>query len=345
MTKKIIAILKNQGIEVDSAQLDLICEMNNSISLQNKSENRFLDMESGKKGFYIWGSVGRGKTLIAKSFFNCLKEKKISFHYIDFINKIHEELSNLSKKNNPLDLIAKSLSQKYKIIFIDEFQVEDITDAMIIGNLINKLLESNTTLYMTSNAHPDDLYKNGLQRQIFIKNMKIMQKSLNVYKLEGETDYRIKNIMNINQTNINKVFNDENIILLLEENFTRDINKEKKFRVNSKYFSCKATSDDFLWISFSDFFSEANGSKDYIKISENKNWIFLSDFKNCNDDSSDIIRRFISFIDICYRDRTKVKFFENDVTLQNIYKGDKLKILWDRCCSRIHEMQTLNYLS
>ena len=334
--EEIVDNLKDQNIEIDSAQIDLINKM--SAALKKECD------KSNKKGFYVWGEVGRGKTLVMKSFFDTLKVSKISFHYIDFIQNIHNELSKLANEENPLDLIAKALSKKYKIIFIDEFQVEDITDAMIIGNLLNHLIKFNVILYLTSNAHPDDLYKNGLQRQVFIKNMKIMQESLNIYNLNGLIDYRARNIIDSNKENPDTVYSDKNIISLLENNFIYKINKENKFKINSKYFSCKASSKDFLWISFVEFFKEPNGSKDYIEISKNIEWIFLSDFVYCNDDSSDIIRRFISFIDICYRDKTKIKFFENQSVLRNLYTGEKLEILWNRCCSRLHEMQTSDYL-
>jgi len=117
------------------------------------------------------------------------------------MQNIHNELSVMSGKSDPLDLIAKSLSKKYKIIFIDEFQVEDVADAMIIGNLLNQLIQLDVVLYITSNAHPDDLYKDGLQRQKFIDAMKAMQKQFNIYKLDGMIDYRSRNIANVNQEN------------------------------------------------------------------------------------------------------------------------------------------------
>tara|TARA_B100001057_G_scaffold69602_1_gene63400 strand:+ start:1103 stop:2119 length:1017 start_codon:yes stop_codon:yes gene_type:complete len=336
MIQEIVDNLKDHNIEIDSAQIDLVNKMSAALNKEHDKSN--------KKGFYVWGDVGRGKTLVMKSFFDTLKVSKISFHYIDFMQNVHNELTKVTNKKNPLDLIAKTLSKKYKIIFIDEFQVEDITDAMIIGNLLNYLIKLNVTLYLTSNAHPDDLYKNGLQRQVFIKNMKIMQESLNIYKLNGLIDYRARNIINSHIENPNMVYGDKNIISLLEDNFIYKINKENKFKINSKYFSCKAFSNDFLWISFIEFFKEPNGAKDYIEISKNIEWIFLSDFKRCNDDSSDIVRRFISFIDICYKDKTKIKFFENESVLKDLYTGEKLEVLWNRCCSRLHEMQTSDYL-
>jgi cell division protein ZapE len=250
MIDYIIKKLKKRGIELDSAQLYLIHELVESIQ-PDKDLNNKLDGKSTKKSFYVWGDVGRGKTLITKSFFNLLTERKASFHYMEFMQSIHEQLSNLPGKKNPLNIIARDLSKRCKVIFIDDFQVEDITDAMIIGNLLNQLTALNTTLYLTSNTHPDDLYKDGLQREIFINEIEIMKKSLNIYKIEGLIDYRSRNILNLNNSS-EHIHDDENIKSFLENNF-ENLNFNKEYYVNSRAFSCKATSSDFLWISFSDF--------------------------------------------------------------------------------------------
>jgi len=262
---------------------------------------------------------------------------------MEFMQSIHEQLSNLPGKKNPLNIIARDLSKRCKVIFIDEFQVEDITDAMIIGNLLNQLTALNTTLYLTSNTHPDDLYKDGLQREIFINEIEIMKKSLNIYKIKGLIDYRSRNILNLNNSS-EHIHDDENIISFLENNF-ENLNFNKEYYVNSRAFSCKATSSDFLWISFSDFFREPGGDKEYIEISKKTEWIFINDFIACNDDSADLIRRFISFIDICYRNKMKIKFFFNNYSCNDLYTGDKLKDLWKRCQSRLNEMQGMHYLT
>ena len=344
MIQNIIDNLKNQGIEIDLAQSNLIQEMIEAIPQDKSFISKFKKSKLDKTSFYIWGEVGRGKTLITKSFIDQLNKNKAIFHYIDFIQNIHNELANLSGKSDPLNFIAKSLSKKYQIIFIDEFQIEDVADAMIIGNLLNQLIQLDVILYITSNAHPNDLYKDGLQRQKFIDAMKILQKKLNVHKLDGIIDYRTRNIVNLNQGNPSQIFGDKDILLFIEANFENKNFAQKTFNINSREFTCKAVSSEFLWISFSDFFSEPNGSKDYIEISKNVEWIFLNDFKYCDDNAADIIRRFISFIDICYRDKTKIKFFFNDFDHEKLYVGKKLEILWDRCQSRLNEMQTSEYL-
>ena len=177
MIQNIIDELKNQGIELDAVQLELLNYLNDSF----KKNSNFLANFTKKninKSFYIWGDVGRGKTLIANEFIKNIELEKGVFHYIDFMQNIHESLSKLSGKKNPIDEIAKSLNRKYEIIFIDEFQVEDVADAMIIGNLLNQLIQYGMLIFLTSNAHPDNLYKNGLQRQKFMNSMSTIKNSL-----------------------------------------------------------------------------------------------------------------------------------------------------------------------
>ena len=343
--KNIIDNLKNQGANPDKSQINLINELCN-LNIRRKFPFYKLLFNDGPSGIYIWGDVGRGKTLVTKAYLDELNRDDIkSFHYIDLMSFIHDELNINSGIKNPLLKVSKSLTKNISIIFIDEFQVEDVADAMIVGKLLKYLNEFNLTLYLTSNAHPSDLYKDGLQRKQFIDDMNIISQSFNVFELNGEIDYRARNIVNTESVNSKKSYTDDEIKEIIDRNFYNKDYSKNKFSINSREFSCKAFSNDFLWLSFERFFNEPNGAEDYIEISKKTEWIFLNDFKSCDDDSADIIRRFISFIDICYRDETKIKFFFDNCSHQNLYTGQKLKILWDRCHSRLSEMRTPEYLS
>ena len=175
--------LKKNDIEIDPIQSQLIKEMCN---YENKDKSFFSKFKKDKleiKSFYVWGDVGRGKTLITNTFLSLLKYKIASYHYIDFMEYIHSELTAMNSMEKPLNYVAKSISQKYKIIFIDEFQVEDITDAMLVGDLINQLIRLGVIFYLTSNSHPDELYKDGLQRDKFIADMAVIHQHFNIFNL------------------------------------------------------------------------------------------------------------------------------------------------------------------
>ncbi|MFQ3339795.1 MAG: cell division protein ZapE [Gammaproteobacteria bacterium] len=345
MLQNIINDLKNQGIEADHAQLNLI---KNIVGVQAKKKSVLdsLRRKIAKNSFYTWGAVGRGKTILSETILKNIGTGKdfISFHYIDFMHMAHLELSKLSGTKDPLNKIAKSLSCDYKMIFIDEFQVEDVADAMIIGNLLNQVIKNGSQLFLTSNAHPDDLYKDGLQRQKFMKSMAGIKDSLNIYELKGLVDYRARNIFKYINNPDNSPYKNEDILELIKSNFKNYELSTNILEINSRKFRCKSRSEDFLWISFNDFFNQSTGSKDFIEISKSFEWVFINDFIECDDNHADIIRRFISFIDIIYRENSKVKFFFGNIDYLNIYTGTKLKILWDRCVSRLTEMQTIEYL-
>ena len=342
--KNIIDTLKNQGANPDLSQINLIeklCKMN----ISKKSKFKKMFSKDNLLGTYIWGDVGRGKTFITKTYLKELKRDDIkSFHYIDLMSYIHKQLNKNSGVKNPLSKVSKTLTKDASIIFIDEFQVEDVADAMIIGDLLKLISTHGTKIILTSNAHPDDLYVDGLQRQKFLASIKIFLQNINIHKLEGNIDYRTRNIIKFDKYDSNKIISDEEIFKFIVDNFALDQQKSDKIEINNRKFSCKLVSNNILWIEFSNFFREATGSKDYSYISNKFDWIFISNFKKNDDDSIDIIRRFISFIDITYTNKTKIKFFFNNIAVESIYTGSKIENIWVRCKSRLSEMKTKEYL-
>ena len=339
--QNIIDVLKNQGANPDLPQINLLEKLS---AITNKKRS-FFNTKDDNQGLYIWGDVGRGKTLITQSFLRSIEREDIaSFHYIDFINFIHNELNKHSGLKNPLKKVSKNISKKNNLIFIDEFQVEDVADAMIIGDLLISLIDSGTKIILTSNVHPDGLYKDGLQRQKFLKSINILKEKIEIYELDGGIDYRTKNIIKLDKKDSKVVFSEKKITKIIKENFGVDEFLNNTLTINNRKFSCKIALNNLLWIEFNTFFKEATGAKDYKFICDKFDWIFINNFESFDDDSIDIIRRFISFIDIAYKEKTKVKFFFNDTDISTIYSGTKLDILWKRCASRLSEMKNYDYL-
>ena len=338
--QNIIDKLKNQGLKPNINQIELISKLND-IKIKKR---KIFEPNNSISGIYVWGDVGRGKTLITKEFLNTKSKEKIKdFHYIDFMNFVHLKLNTLSGSKNPLKMLSKSLNKDYDLIFIDEFQVEDVADAMIIGDLLNKIIDGGMKLILTSNAHPNELYKDGLQRQKFIKSMDILKEKILVYKLEGDIDYRTKNFIEVDD-NTKSVYSEEEIDKLIKDNYGSEPINTNYIEIKNRKFECKLAMKNLLWVEYQSFFKQPLGSSDYKYISKNYDWIFINKFSICNDENIDTVRRFISFIDVAYADKTKIKFFFN-IKEQDIYKGNKLDILWKRCHSRLIEMQSFKYLS
>ena len=338
--KNIIKTLKSKDITLDEPQIDFIEIFNKH---KPKKSKLFLGpSKNAPKGFYLWGDVGRGKTLLLNTIFDELDLKKSKFHYIDFMHSIHKDLKELSGKKNPLDLIADKLAAKHELIFIDEFQVEDVADAMLITNLFQRIFKKNIYFLISSNAHPSNLYLDGLQRQKFLSAVDLIIEYLNVYKLEGAKDYRISLISDFDN-NSKDIFNEKKIKDFISSAFKCDEFK-KEVDINKRTFGCNGYSNSFIWFSFNIFFKEASSSKEYIEICRKYDWILINNFVSCDDDEADLIRRFISFIDIAYKENIKVKFFNEGLNPEDIYTGNRFQYLWQRSKSRINEMKSKKYL-
>ena len=147
---------------------------------------------------------------------------------------VHKKLSDFSGNSDPLLMVVKNLSKDYKIIFLDEFQIEDIADAMIIGTLIESLTIKGTRLMITSNSHPDDLYKNGLQRAKFLKTINFINNNFSIHHLLGAEDYRLREIAHFDSS-ANDKNSDINVRDFLQRTFNSEITNKTKFSHTDEY--------------------------------------------------------------------------------------------------------------
>ncbi|EDV18758.1 hypothetical protein TRIADDRAFT_34674, partial [Trichoplax adhaerens] len=162
-----------KGYKEDKNQLKLI-DLLTQFSLQIEKPKTLIDKlfsknSSLKKGVYLWGKVGRGKTLVLNLFFENLQVKnKLKQHFHEFILDCHEKINNLNQQkniDNKVSEIAKEISKKFCILYLDEFQVNNIVDAMLLSRLFTELINNGTFIFLTSNSCPQDIYKNGLKRE------------------------------------------------------------------------------------------------------------------------------------------------------------------------------------
>ncbi|NVK56930.1 MAG: AFG1 family ATPase, partial [Alteromonadaceae bacterium] len=147
------------------------------------------------QGIYFYGGVGRGKTYLVDTFYHCLPfDNKMRVHFHRFMHRVHDELKLLGGKQDPLDIIAAKLAKETRIICFDEFFVSDITDAMILGKLMEALFSHGIVLVATSNIVPDELYRNGLQRARFLPAIALINKHCNVVNVDSGVDYRLRTL-------------------------------------------------------------------------------------------------------------------------------------------------------
>jgi predicted ATPase len=197
--------LLQSNIKLNSAQeeiLTVLANLNNQINDYYSKTGRLLSSVSFKKqellkGIYLYGSFGTGKSMLVDLFFSNLEIKeKYKVHYHGFMLEIHDylnKLKNSSKNKKNADLLkyaAQYIAKQYKVLYIDELQISDIADAMIVGKLFRELLKQKVIILITSNFAPDDLYKDGLQRESFLPFIELMQNNMQVLKMNSSHDYR-----------------------------------------------------------------------------------------------------------------------------------------------------------
>ena len=292
---------------------------------------------------YIHGDVGRGKTFLMDMLFEEINhEKKIRLHFHRFMQNLHKRLKNYEGATDPLKRIVKDLSKKYECLCFDEFYVEDIADAMLLGKFMTELFESDLSFFATSNISPKNLYKGGLQRKLFLPAINAIESACEIYHLDSEIDFRLR-ALEKSGSYFYPAENNKEIIEKIFKEITQNRKAEENFiTINNRKVSVLAFSKGVLWVNFLQICTSPRSAADYIEISKEFHTVILSDVPIINSD--DEARRFISFIDECY-DR-KVKLIISAAELpEKIYVKSRLEEKFKRTVSRLTEMQSKNYLS
>lgn len=312
--------------------------------------NKFLKKKSPtvQQGLYFWGGVGRGKTYLMDTFFDCLPtDKKMRLHFHRFMQMVHQELRKLNDVKNPLEIVGKEISSKAQVLCFDEFFVTDITDAMILAGLLEVLFENGTTLVATSNIEPDGLYKNGLQRARFLPAIDLVNKYTKVMNVDGGVDYRLRTLKQAKLYHF--PLNDESASAL-DERFMSLISDASHIvqggsvEIEGRQIELVRSCDDLAWFDMTALCDGPRSQIDYIEIARLYSTIIISDLPQMDAPRDDLARRFINLVDEFYDRHVKV-IISAEVAIPEIYTGTRLAFEYDRTVSRLLEMQSEEYLS
>jgi cell division protein ZapE len=260
----------------------------------------------------------------------------ISFHDFVFQNK-------KNKKENIIDKFVDKIKKRYELIYLDEFQVTNIVDAMILGNLFKKMFEENIKVLFSSNIKINDLYKDGLQRDQFLPFIKVMKSKCYQQKLNIEEDYR-KSLNNKNErflfplnksTNfkVNKYF----------RQITKNISiKEKVLIIKGRKFIIKNYYNGISRFDFKDLCAKNIGAEDYLRIADTCSFIIIENIPNFNNDNSNQQQRFITLIDILYEKNIPL-MITSTFQLNLISSSKSLENAFKRTISRLYELTSINY--
>ncbi len=293
------------------------------------------------RGLYMWGGPGRGKTWLMDMFFHSLPgNRKLRLHFHRFMWRVHEELIQFQGHENPLDKVAESFKATADVLCFDEFFVSDITDAMILGTLLEALFTRNVTLVATSNVAPDNLYLNGLQRARFLPAISLIKQFCDVINIDAGKDYRLRMLNNLSLylTPLNEQTQQimtQLFIKLAGTEGDRDVILE----INHRPMLAIRAAPAVLAIDFSILCEQARSQRDYIVLSELYHSVLLHNVRPMGPDDENTARRFLALIDEFYERRVKL-VISAEVMMLDIYYGQHLKFEYQRCLSRLQEMQS-----
>jgi cell division protein ZapE len=300
----------------------------------------------GVRGLYLWGGVGRGKTYLMDLFFETLQvQQKERIHFHRMMRDVHGRMRALADTSDPLDKVAESIAQDTRVLCFDEFFVSDIGDAMILGRLLAGLFERGVTLVATSNAHPDDLYKDGLQRQQFLPAIELLKTHTNVVHLDGGIDYRLRLLQ---QAGTYLTPDDSaahgSLQQFFDESASSEIATDRTLDVNGREVRAKACAKGIAWFEFADICDGPRNQNDYIELARWFPTVVISGVPRFDRNSEDQARRFIALVDEFYDRRVKL-IVSAAAAVENLYAGDRLSFEFDRTVSRLIEMQSTDYLA
>lgn len=297
------------------------------------------------RGLYMWGGVGRGKTWLMDMFFQAIPgERKQRLHFHRFMLRVHQELTELQGQSDPLQIVADRFKSETDLLCFDEFFVSDITDAMLLGTLMEALFARGITLVATSNIPPDDLYRNGLQRARFLPAIEMIKQHCEIMNVDAGIDYRLRTLTSAHlwMTPLNDDTSKE-----MERMFMAlaGVARSDKpvLEINHRSLPTQGMAEGVLAMDFKTLCGEGRSQHDYIELSRRFHSVLLYNVPVMIYKTEDQARRFLALVDEFYERHVKL-VVSAEASLFEIYQGARLKFEYQRCVSRLQEMQSEEYL-
>lgn len=344
--------LKERGWHEDAEQVDAVSALQRLLSdvnaVQKKSFWPFGRKKEGIKGVYLYGGVGRGKSMLMDMFYDAVPmfvpKQRIHFH--EFMIKTHEWLHQKrgDRVDDLLPRYADDVAARVKVLCFDEFHVTDITDAMILGRLFTALYERGVVVVSTSNWAPDNLYEGGLQRDLFLPFIDLLKDKNEIVHLDSDTDYRQLSdpdqnvyyffpISEENRAKVNTIYGE---LTGGAKNTPQDIT------VKGRTLKVKYAANGVAKFTFAELCERPMGAEDYIAIAKAFHTVFLKDIPRLMYDRRNEAKRLILLIDCLYEAGCRLVILAEQ-PLDKLYQGSDHAFEFDRTISRLMEMQSVDY--
>jgi len=295
-------------------------------------------------GLYLWGGVGRGKTFLMDWFFDALpSEHKRRLHFHHFMRGIHDAMARLPKQPDPLERVADQWRREVRVLCLDEFVVTDIADAMILHRLLHALFSRGLILVTTSNSRPRDLYLNGLQRDLFLPAIDLLERHTRVFELDGGSDYRLRAL-----TRAGVYFDGTSGEVRLADCFAQltggHVESGHRLELNGRMLEVRGLGTDVIWFDFDALCGGPRSVSDYIEIAREYHTLLLSGVPILTPAREAEARRFVHLVDELYDQRVKLVLWA-EAPVEGLCVGGIPQFPQERLLSRLVEMQSSAYLA
>ncbi len=345
-------VVERRGYIADAAQLAAVNRMQELYdewvgykARRNTALKKVFIKPELPRGVYLWGGVGRGKSFLMDSFYLCVplvKKRRVHFHH--FMRDVHQAMDEIKSAEDPLKLVAQDIAEKYRLICFDEFHVNDIADAMILARLLKHLFDSRVMLCMTSNYHPDLLWKDGLQRAQFMPAIDLIKARLDIINVDAGVDYR-RRALESAKVYHTPITPDTNAALAAEFERIAEVEDEtQSLDVEGREIPYIRRAGGIVWFDFSMICGGPRSYTDYVDLTKRFHTIMVSNIPEMGPRQAAESRRFTWLIDVMYDARVKM-IMSAQVPADNLYTSGALAHEFARTVSRIEEMQTLDYLA
>jgi cell division protein ZapE len=348
------------GFSLDSSQLVAVEHFQrlyeDLIGLERLESSliRLLARRRVVRGLYIWGGVGRGKSFLMDSFFNCAPvQRKQRIHFHRFMQQVHHELHAKQGQADPLVAIGRDWAKDSRLLCLDEFHITDITDAMMMKRLLESLFEQGVVLVTTSNFEPDALYLHGLQRNQFLPAIDLIKQNLDVINVDAGTDYRLRELERAGVYHV-EADADRALAAAFEKIARHRADDASEIEIEGRMIRIRRHARGVAWFDFAELCDGPRGKADYIELARRYHTVLISDVPRFRQRDADKLRRFVWLVDEFYDRRVKLIVSAavppEELVGRGDEEGDEFQAnlnaaLNERLVSRLTEMQTRDYLS
>ncbi|MDX5363529.1 MAG: cell division protein ZapE [Pseudazoarcus pumilus] len=307
--------------------------------------SRLFSKPEPPRSVYLWGGVGRGKSFVMDRFFEALPEpRKRRVHFHAFMQEVQNDLRRLNHAPDPLAKVVERIATEARLFCFDEFHVSDIADAMILGRLLELLLDAGVVFVMTSNYPPDGLYPNGLQRQRFIPTIEVMKRRFDVLEVDSGTDYRLRALEDMQTWVVPADAAAEARLAADFQRLAQQPPQPGEIEVLERLFPLRGRAAGVIWFDFATLCDGPRSQNDYLEIAREHHTLLLSNVPRMTPAEASAARRFTWLIDVLYDCRVNL-VVSAEVDAHEVYVEGQNAHEFARTVSRLIEMRGREYLA